>query len=241
MALNPRLLGPVLAAAIAIAAVAAPGAAAEVQHSFTSEVEPTELTGSGGVHEWKLGSATMKCAHVGLTGVLPNKTSDQMSLTPEFKECKLSGAFGSAPVTVTNTGCKTTFDSDTTPDPNTTKKEDAVVSLDCGHANVLSFAAVIEGEGVYFHFFDTHPEGVPVNQELHGASYEVIGEGLSGFGLSISMHVFGLQFLCTGARCEEFGLVEGTNKGGTTIGGYQVFGYADAKHEQKVNLGLSSP
>jgi hypothetical protein len=170
-----------------------------------------------------------------------------MNLTPEFKECKLSGGnFGSAPVTVNNTGCKTAFDSDTTPDPNTTKLETGFVNLDCGHEHLIQFVAIIEGESiegesVIFHFFDTHPEEVPVNQELHGAFYEVIGEGLSNTGIAIGMHLFGLKFVCTGERCAEFGLKEGTNEGGTTTGSYTVFGYSDQAHKKQVSLGYSSP
>ncbi|HET7443457.1 MAG TPA: hypothetical protein VFJ57_02225 [Solirubrobacterales bacterium] len=243
MTRNLKLFGLALLAVIALGGLAAQGAIANVEHTFTSPVEPTELTGSGGTHEWKLGKATMKCKKVALTGFLALKNADQMHLTPEFSACELITPLGTYPVTAMNTGCETAVDSDTSLDPKT-GKENAWVSLDCGmgESNALEFwAEVEEGENVYFQFFDTHPKNVPVNQELHGATFEGLGEGLGPYGIVVSLHVSGLKFLCTNEFCEQIGLKQGTNENGTTTGLYFVWGYSDAEHKNKVSLGITSP
>lgn len=235
MTRNLKMSGLALLALLAIGAIAAQGAAANENHSFTSEAEPTELTGTGGVHEWKLGKTVLKCNKVALTGFLATHSADELNLTPAFSECSLGGLA----MTAENKGCKTAFDSDTSPNLATEKKEDAVVSLNCGHSGSLTFATSGEEESIIIHFFDTHPEKVPVNQELHGATYSVQG-GEFESELVIKSHISGLKFVCTGV-CEVLGLKVGTNEGGTTTGTYTVKGYSDAKHEIQVGIGLSSP
>jgi hypothetical protein len=243
MPLNLKLLGLTLVAVLALGGTIAQSASANIEHTFNSPVEPTQLTGSGTTHEWKLGKSTMKCEKVALTGFLALKKSDQMHLTPEFIGCKLISPLGTFPVTAMNTGCETIIDSDTSPNVNTEKKEDAWVSLDCGHeeSSALTFWAEINGENTYFHFFDTHPTTTPVNQELHGARLETVGEGLGPYMIGVGLHVFGLKFLCTGESCEGLGLKRGTNENGTTTGQYFVKGYSDELHEHQVSLEISSP
>lgn len=231
-----RMAALALLALLAVGGIAAEAAGATENHSFTSIVEPTELTGSGGVHEWVLSEgAVLKCTSVTLTGYMGSKSVDELSLIPNFSGCKLNGL----PMSAENKGCTTTYDSDTTPNPGTGKKEDGVVSLNCGHIGRLTFATEGELESVSIDFFDTHPAKAPVNQELHGAKYSVVGPE-SASELKIEAHLFGLQFVCTG-KCGIVGLAEGTGKGATTIGSYTVKGYADAEHKEPVGLGLSSP
>ncbi|HUB99742.1 MAG TPA: hypothetical protein VMS11_07955 [Solirubrobacterales bacterium] len=236
-----KLLGLTLLALLALCGVAAQGAAAElIPQSFTSAVEPTELTGSGGVHEWILGGegpTVLKCSKSTLTGFLATKSADELNLTPSFSGCKI----GATSLLFKNNGCKTAFDSDTSDNANTGLAEDGVVSLNCGHSGSLTFET--EGEGsdsVTIHFFDTHPAEVPVNQELHGATYSLGGGLEEPKDLSIKAHVFGLKFVCTG-KCGRFGLEIGTGEGGTTLGTFTVKGYSDAAHTKQVSLGLSSP
>lgn len=230
-----KMIGLALLALLAVGA-SAQGALASEFHSFTSAVEPTELTGSGGVHEWVLSeAAVLKCTSVTLTGVLATKSADELSLTPKYAGCKLNGV----PMIFENRGCKTRYDSDTTPNPGTGKKDDAVVSLDCGHTGSLFFTTEGEQLSTSLHFFDTHPAEVPVNQELHGAKYSVVGPEVPS-ELSVEAHEFGLSFVCTGV-CGIMGLATGTNKGATTIGSFTVKGYADATHTEQVSIGLSSP
>lgn len=225
-----------LIALLAIGGAAAQGAAANENHSFTSEAEPTELTGSGGVHEWILGEAgaVLKCTKVTLTGFLATKSADELNLTPAFSGCSLGGRSATA----FNKGCKTAFDSDTSPNPDTSKKEDGVVSLNCGHSGSLTFSTDGEAQSVVIHFFDTHPKEVPVNQALHGAKYFVSGPEFET-DLKIEAHLSRLKFVCTGV-CGTLGLKEGTDEG-TTIGSFTVTGYSDAAHTNQVGLGLSSP
>jgi hypothetical protein len=241
MAMNLKLLGLALLAALAIGAVAAQSAAAEVEMTFTSAVEPTELTATGGPHEWRLGGkTTIKCAKATASGTLASTTSDQMDLIPEYKECKLNAEIGSFTATWENPGCKTDFDSDTSWNA-LTEHEDGAVNLNCGPLSHMTFSALVEGELVQIEFFDTHPEGVPVNQELHGAIYSVVNESLGPYEILIEAHTFGVKFLCTGEKCPKLSLKQGTNENGTTHGSYLVKGYADTAHTQKVSLGLSVP
>jgi hypothetical protein len=238
MALNFKASAMAILAVLAISAAAAPGAAANVEMSFTSASEPTELTGTGGPHEWKLGQATVKCAKSTVSGFLATKSADQMNLTPQYKECKLNGLYTAA---WENSGCKTAFDSDTSPNINTVEKEDGFVNLDCGHTSHATISAVVEKEVLFLEFYDTHPEETPVNQEMHGATYSVIQhESLIPDEISIQAHILGMRFLCKGP-CSKFGLKEGTNENGTTIGDFVVQGYSDAAHTHQVFLGLSSP
>lgn len=242
MTRNLRLLALMLIAMLALGGMAAQGALANVEHSFTSEVEPTELTGSGGVHEWGLeeGEALLKCGKVALTGFLATISADEINLTPEFSECKFSSKVGTYSVTAKNNGCKTAFDSDTSPNPDTGKKEDGTVSLNCGHSGNLSFEFIREGKKVEILFLDTHPAGVPVNQELHGAKYFLGGPEVGPSDLIIQAHVTRFKFLCIG-NCAPVELREGTNDGGTTIGTYTVKGYSDAAHTHQVSIGFSIP
>jgi hypothetical protein len=236
MPLNLKLLGLTLIASLMLGGMTAQGARAEVEpHSFTSAVEPTELTGSGGVHEWILGEAetVMKCTSSTLSGFLATKSADELNLTPVFSGCKI----GAASLSFKNNGCKTVFDSDTT--LNAEKGDDGVVSLNCGHTGSLTFETEGEAESVTLHFFDTHPAGVPVNQELHGATYTVGGGGSEPTDLSISSHVSVIQFVCTG-KCGRLGLENGTS-GGRTIGTFTVKGYSDEAHKKQVSIGLSTP
>lgn len=236
MTLNLKLLGLTLIAVLALGGIAAQGAMAEFEpHSFTSTVEPTELTGSGGVHEWILGGAgpVMKCTSSTFTGFLATKSADELNLTPAFSGCKI-GATG---LSFKNNGCKTVFDSDTT--LNSKKGNDGAVSLNCGHSGSLTFETEGEAESATIHFFDTHPAEVPVNQELHGATYTVGGGGTEPTDLSIAAHVSVITFVCTG-KCGRLGLDDGTGEG-TTIGSITVKGYSDAAHKKQVSIGLSTP
>ena len=144
--------------------------------SFTSAAEPTELTGAGGPHEWKIGEVTLKCAKSTVSGYLATTSADQMNLTPNYKECKITSKLGTSSAAYENDGCKTAFDSDTSPNGKTEKVEDGFVNLDCGHLFFSSISTIIEGENVYLALVDTHPEEVPINQELHGARYTVVNE-----------------------------------------------------------------
>lgn len=237
MAHNLKVLGLMFIAVLALGGMTAQGAAAEFEpHSFTSVVEPTELTGSGGVHEWKLGEAetVMKCTKSTLTGFLATKSADELNLTPAFSGCKI-GATG---MSFKNNGCKTVFDSDTSANVET-GGDDGVVSLNCGHSGSLTFETEGEAESATIHFFDTHPAEVPVNQELHGATYTVGGLGTEITDLSIAAHVSVIKFVCTG-KCGRIGLENGTS-GGTTIGSFTVKGYSDKAHTQQVSIGLSTP
>lgn len=231
-----RMLLLAVAALIAIGGIATQSALANEFHSFTSESEPTQLTGTGGVHEWVLGEAgtVMKCSSVALTGFLATHSADQLNLTPQFSGCKLGGI----PMVAENKGCKTAFDSDTTPNVDTAKKEDGVVSLNCGHSGSLTFSTEGELESTVIHFFDTHPKEVPVNQELHGAKYFVSGPEFET-DLVFEVHLTRLKFVCTG-KCGAVGLREGTDEG-TTLGKFTVKGYSDEAHKFQVGLGLSSP
>jgi hypothetical protein len=242
MALKLKAAGLTLLAVLVLGGAAAQGAAANVEHSFTSKKEPTELTGSGGPHEWKLGEVTVKCAKSTVSGYLATVSADQMNLTPNYKECTLSSKLGFFFAAWENTGCKTAFDSDTSPNINTIEKEDGFVNLDCGHIFHSTLSAVIEKEPVYLEFFDTHPEEVPVNQEMHGATYSVIQhESLIPDEILIQAHILGIRFICKGAKCVKLGLKEGTNENGTTIGSFLVKGYSDTAHTEQVGLGLSTP
>lgn len=230
-----RMLGLTLIAVLALGGIAAQGAAAEaIPHSFTSAVEPTELTASGGVHEWVLGEGTvMKCGKSTLTGFLATISADELNLTPEFSECKI----GAITLSFKNSGCKTAFDSDTSDNPDTGLAEDGVVSLNCGHSGSLTFSTTGEAETISIHFFDTHPAGVPVNQLLHGATYTVSGSAPTD--LTIKSHLSRLTFVCTG-KCSLLGLEKGTGPG-TTTGSFTVKGYSDAAHTKQVSLGLTTP
>lgn len=237
---NLKLLGLTLIAVLALGGVAAQGAAAEAElHTFTSTVEPTELTGSGGVHEWKLGEGptVLKCSKSTLTGFLATKSADELNLTPEFSGCKI----GATNLLFKNNGCKTAFDSDTFANPGTGLEDDGAVSLNCGHSGSLTFETEGEGsESVTIHFFDTHPAEVPVNQELHGATYSHGGGLEEPTDLFIKAHLFGLKFVCTG-KCGRFGLEIGTGSGGTTLGSFTVKGYSDKAHTKQVNIGFPTP
>jgi hypothetical protein len=236
---NLKVLGSLAMAVLAIGGIAAEGAAAGVEMSFTSAAEPTELTGTGGPHEWKLGEVTVKCTKSTVTGYLATKEADQMNLTPNYEGCKLNTKFGIFTAAWENFGCKTAFDSDTTPNIYTEEIELGFVNLDCGHLFNARLSAVVEKELVLLEFFDTHPKEVPVNQELLGATYSVITE--SPNEILIQAHTFGLKFVCKGAKCTKLGLKEGTNENGTTIGSFLVAGYSDKAHTNQVSLGLSTP
>lgn len=240
MTRNLKLLGLTLIPVIVLGALVTQWAAGEAEpHSFTSAVEPTEITGSGGVHEWKLGEGptVIKCSKSTVVGFLATKSADELNLTPEFSGCKI----GATPLLFKNNGCKTAFDSDTFKSSGTKGEDDGAVSLNCGHSGSFTFETEGEGsESVVIHFFDTHPEGVPVNQELHGATYSQGGGLEEPTDLSIKAHIFGLKFVCTG-KCTRFGLEIGTGTGGTTLGTFTVKGYSDEAHTKQVSIGLSSP
>jgi hypothetical protein len=238
-----KMLGLVLVALAAIGAAAAQGAAGEEEMTFTSTVEPTELTGSGGTHEWKIGGVTVKCSKATFTGSFATKTPDQMDLRPNYEGCTFTSKLGTTKATYENSGCKTDFDSDTSPNGNT-EVEDGFVNLDCG--NLLfssSISTVIEGEAVVLDLVDTHPKEVPINQELHGATYSVLQhESLVPDEIEVHAHIFGLEFICTGEKCSKLGFKNGgTINAGTTLGTFIVSGYSDAAHKSQVFLGLTSP
>jgi hypothetical protein len=241
MALKLKSIGLALLAVLAIGGAAARGAAAEVEMEFTSASEPTELTGTGGPHEWKLGEVTVKCAKSTVSGYLATISADQMDLRPNYEECKITSKLGTSSAAYENDGCKTDFDSDTSPNGKTEKVEDGFVSLDCGHLFFSSLSTIIEGEPVYLALLDTHPEEVTINQELHGAKYSVVQhESLVPDEISIQAHIFGIKFVCTGLRCSKLGFEEGgTYENGTTVGNFLVKGYSDAAHTKQVKLGLS--
>ena len=239
MALKLKSTGLALLALLAIGGAAAQSAAANVEMSFTSASEPTELTGAGGPHEWKLGEVTVKCAKSTVSGYLAIKSADQMNLAPSYKECTLNTKLGFFFAAWENSGCKTAFDSDTSPNINTVEKEDGFVNLDCGHLFHATLSAVVEKELLSIEFYDTHPEGTPVNQEMHGATYSIVRES-PPFELLIQAHILGIRYICKGP-CAKVGLKEGTNENGTTIGSFLVKGYSDAAHTKQVSLGLSLP
>jgi hypothetical protein len=241
MTRNLKLLGLTLIPVLVLGALVAQWAAGEAEpHTFTSAVEPTELTGSGGVHEWILGGegpTVLKCSKSTLTGFLATGSADELSLTPAFSGCKI----GTTSLLFKNNGCKTVFDSDTFKSSGTKPEDDGAVSLNCGHSGSLTFETEGEGsESVTIHFFDTHPAKVPVNQELHGATYSHGGGLEEPTDLSIKAHIFGLKFVCTG-KCGRFGLEIGTGEGVTTLGTFTVKGYSDEAHTKQVNIGFTTP
>jgi hypothetical protein len=127
---NAKAMGLALVAMLAIGAMSASAASAEVGE-FTAEEYPASMTAvqiEGG-HSFTTAAGTLTCENAHFEGTLPAAQND-LNVTPEYTGCEVeTGPLAGAPVTVTNNGCTYTFTVTTTVIEDTAE---GLVHLICG-------------------------------------------------------------------------------------------------------------
>jgi hypothetical protein len=166
MTRNPKALGLVLVAMLALGAMGAQSAPAAVEHSFHSGASKTVLTGQSEWGDHILTSTAgfeLKCSSVAFEGTVVGTNSDTMTVHPQYSGCKLNG--GAA--TITTNGCNFVFGSTTTASSHwSSSEEHATMSIECEPGHHIA----VTGPGCNLTLSASH-NSAPVNQSLHGLTY----------------------------------------------------------------------
>lgn len=220
-------------AAIASGAIAVQAASAAVEHSFTSEVEKTRLTGTSvGENIFSLTASPIKwgCESTTFSGTVTGTKVDQISIHPEFSGCQWNGA----EATTITEGCNYVLDSDTTTSSHFPSQEHAAVSVQCEAGKYIG----VNISGCTLKISNGSGE----NQSLHGTTYQTSGSG-AGADIKINWTLRTMHYTATGAYCALLGISTGTYSVGDFDGVTTLKGYEDKGGEEgaQVGIGLSTP
>jgi hypothetical protein len=235
-----KALGLALLAVSAIGAVAASSASAAEDILTCTEQESCDITATGKLNATTFGAKssplTVICGHEEFQGTVKNKASSA-TVTPIYKECQ---AFGSS-ATVDTTGCHYIITGNTTSHENTEKKPetDAAVSLQCTTTTEPHVQHVIKVTGTGCTItIGSVSGGKPVNQNLHGVTYDKEGSG-STDDVKVTVTVDSIHYTTSGALCAATGL-PATGNDGTLTGTVTAKGYVDpSDHGPEDHVGLT--
>ncbi len=132
-----KAFGLTLTAALAVSAVAASAASAE-SFAFHSEIEHTNLTGSGeGTSSLVVDAGTLKCNTAKYEGTMTSQESTSLALSPLFESCTMSG--GTADVSMN--GCQFVLTA-STKEGGTYK---ATMDISCSEGKSIAVVATVAG------------------------------------------------------------------------------------------------
>jgi hypothetical protein len=229
MTWNIKATGIACIAMLALGALGAQVASANVLHHFQVGIVDNNITATGDPTEAvqkffsKPGGAAIECKQVHLEGTQGTEKATALELTPTaYTECTSAGF----PVTVTDEGCKFVFHAETSEDKTTTEEEkhlveNAAADLNCGGTGNITLTVPVIGCTIKY---SDRNGAEPVNQSLHGVHYvntETEGESET---ITAEAHVHGIHYVSAG--CGLAGIANGTHatgilKGKTTVKAYE--------------------
>jgi hypothetical protein len=231
-----KALGLALLAVCTISAVAASSASAATDE-FTCVGQATcDVTGTSSNFATTFGtkssSLTLTCEHTSYSGTATSGASE-ITVTPANNTCRAL----SANDTHVDFGCSYVLKGSTTSNTHTTgdTTTDAPVSLNCNHTG--SITITITGLCTIT-IRDTH-NGVTVNQNLHGVTYDTEGSG-STADLKVTITVDTITYTTHGGFGCAFGGLSTTGTDGTLTGTATAKGYLDNQpHSEANHVGLT--
>jgi hypothetical protein len=218
MTRNLKALGLALLAVFAMSAVAASGASA-AEDTFTSEVAATDLTGTGGLSEFRYtpGSAAASCKTATFDGTIEGEDANEITVHPTYEnDCTVFGVNA----TIDTEDCNYVITGET--DEN----EDAAVHIECdepGDEITITGPCTI-------HIPPQTPTGGGASFANNAGDVEVKAT-VTGITSTITH-----SFACTLA-----GIKAGTHTNGSYIGEpVTVKGYEDGEpHDEAHQVGIS--
>jgi hypothetical protein len=241
-----KALGLALLAVFAMSAVAAVGAQAEnIEHTFNSEANPTNFTGTAeGDHVFTIGSGestlSTECETIHFDGTETGTESDSVTIVPTYDKCTTS--FGAAEVIENH--CAYVFDSDTTTHGEPAE-EHAPVNIECASGNKFEIKVPSFGITVT----------VGPQEGLHGVHYTNVEDPETGKeAITVAATVKGIAWTCDGFLCDlaaGTSGADGTYTGDTIVTGFEDKGPAaenetaattpELNHGAPVNISMSTP
>ena len=220
-----KAFGLALVAAMALGAIGAQGASAVVEHSFRSALNETVLTGQTESYKNSENKSievftatpnlTVECYGTYEKTVV-GETVDQITVHPKYVNCRNE-------VIVDTDGCNYIFDSDTTTSPHSASSEHAAVSLECEDEHWIE----ITRPGCWI-TFDDDSSGSPVNQSLHGVTYQNVTDS-SKHAITVTATVRTIHYEVTPSSfCGLVGHPAGTYTSGKLDAKVEVTGYKES-------------
>lgn len=232
MTRNLKALGLALVAVLAIGAVAAQGAMANVEHTFTSKVQNTDYTGHATTnHTFSAGGVSVVCEEAAFTGSEEGKATHTLPAAAEYSECSVGGILEAE---VNMMGCEYVFHTETTEEeaPQATPGVEAAdVTLECpseatnGGPTIIAPGCTLDiqpNQTLHGVHYENDNGNVIVEAKVHKIMYDVTEEGLCGLvGLEEGTHS------------------DGTYEGTATVEGFEAGEPHDEAHQ--VEIGVTTP
>lgn len=217
MTRNLKATGLACFAVLALGALGAQGASANVLHHFKVGASSADITATGDPNEPTIkwfsapGGVAIECENAHGEGTQSEETVTEGEATgPLYTGCD---AFGFA-LTITDNGCKLRLHAETSED-SSTEVENAPADFNCG-GGTGNTTLTVPAIGCTIKFSDRSKAGATVNQGLHGVHYvntQTAGEPET---ITAEVHIHGIHYEASG--CGLAGVANGTHTTGTLIG-----------------------